>query len=65
MKARRDGPILYWSKRGDTACDAHAPKADPKRWTLEGWRRADDSRRPLQCARCHNGASVKRLPRRK
>ena len=26
---------LYWSMRGEVACDNHAP-AEP-RWTLEGW----------------------------
>ena len=28
---------LYWSIRGEVACDEHAPAVDDPRWTVEGW----------------------------
>ena len=28
---------LYWSIRGEVACDEHAPLVDDPRWTVEGW----------------------------
>ena len=28
---------LYWSIRGEVACDEHAPVTDDPRWTMEGW----------------------------
>jgi hypothetical protein len=28
---------LYWSIRGEVACEAHAPDYDERRWTIEGW----------------------------
>ena len=28
---------LYWSIRGEVACDDHAPDVDNQRWTTEGW----------------------------
>jgi hypothetical protein len=28
---------LYWSIRGEVACEAHAPDYDDPRWTIEGW----------------------------
>ena len=28
---------LYWSIRGEVACDEHAPRIDTPRWTIEGW----------------------------
>ena len=28
---------LYWSIRGEVACDEHAPAVDDPRWTIEGW----------------------------
>ena len=63
---KKAGSVLYWSKRGAIACDAHAPKTDLKRWVDEGWQRVDHSRRPLQCPHCNDdGASVIRTPRRK
>jgi hypothetical protein len=60
---KSDGQPLYWSRRGEIACEMHAPKSDLNRWTADGWRRVDRARRPLQCAQCHDGASVKRSPR--
>ena len=29
--------VLYWSIRGEVACEKHAPSADDSRWTVEGW----------------------------
>jgi hypothetical protein len=62
MKKAR--PVLYWSKHGAIACEAHAPRTDLKRWVEERWRLVDYARRPLQCPHCHNGASVIRTARR-
>jgi len=28
---------LFWSKRGDVACESHAPDAGSERWKAEGW----------------------------
>jgi hypothetical protein len=28
---------LYWSIRGEVACDDHAPAIDDPRWRVEGW----------------------------
>jgi hypothetical protein len=28
---------LYWSIRGEVACNDHAPTVDDPRWTVEGW----------------------------
>jgi hypothetical protein len=28
---------LYWSIRGEVACEAHAPATDDARWTIWGW----------------------------
>jgi len=28
---------LYWSIRGEVACDEHAPDVDDPAWTTEGW----------------------------
>ena len=28
---------LYWSIRGEVACETHAPDPDDPRWTREGW----------------------------
>jgi hypothetical protein len=28
---------LYWSIRGEVACDDHAPEVDDPRWITEGW----------------------------
>ena len=28
---------LYWSIRGEVACDEHAPRVDDPQWTFEGW----------------------------
>ena len=29
---------LYWSMRGEVACDDHAPSFDDPRWTVDGWK---------------------------
>jgi hypothetical protein len=33
----RSATGLYWSIRGEVACDDHAPAFDDPRWRLEGW----------------------------
>ena len=55
---------LYWSIRGEVACDDHAPHADELRWSTEGWEpipvssgRAHGLR--YQCQHCDtNGRAV-------
>jgi hypothetical protein len=48
---------LFWSLRGEIACQAHAPSRDDIRWIAESWRRLppsspifDGSR--YECERC-------------
>ena len=46
---------LFWSKKGEVACAAHAPAPDSDRWTTEGWRpilEADGRRVTYQCQHC-------------
>ena len=28
---------LYWSNRGEVACESHAPDPSDPRWSVEGW----------------------------
>ena len=28
---------LFWSKRGEVECGAHAPEVDSEQWQSEGW----------------------------
>ena len=38
MPQRPPSPTgLYWSIRGEVACDDHAPATDDPRWRTEGW----------------------------
>src|SRR5687768_2899504 len=50
------GVGLFWSKRGEVACQAHAPTFDAHRWQAEGWcaipEAARRQRLPYQCPRC-------------
>jgi hypothetical protein len=48
---------LYWSIRGEVACDEHAPATDDPRWTSEGWTpiplsSADVKGMRYQCQHC-------------
>lgn len=46
---------LFWSRRGEVACSAHAPALDSARWSGEGWREITDGdlgRTPYQCQHC-------------
>ncbi len=46
---------LYWSRKGEVACEAHAPDAATDRWRAEGWRaiRPNEARRGrYQCQHC-------------
>jgi hypothetical protein len=72
--ARRRGdsratlPTLFWSRRGEVACAAHAPDASSERWHAEGWGavREPGSRRRLayQCSHCAvNGRPHRRVGR--
>jgi hypothetical protein len=53
---------LYWSKRGEVACDQHAPDTNDPRWTNEKWKplvHPHRNRGPhYQCVHCH-GSSIK------
>ena len=42
---------LYWSIRGEVACDDHAPKVDDPRWTVEGWTAVPSSSGQMQGSR--------------
>jgi len=52
---------LYWSSRGEVACETHAPDPVGPRWFVEGWQvmpvRAQGSRRPrYRCQHCADAA---------
>jgi CheY-like chemotaxis protein len=46
--------LLFWSRKGEVACGAHAPAADSARWASEGWQPVPEVRRPIryQCQFC-------------
>lgn len=50
---------LYWSRRGEVACDGHAPDPDSERWRVEGWQPVPDDRSRstvrYQCQHCSDG----------
>jgi CheY-like chemotaxis protein len=51
--------LLFWSKRGEVACDRHVPAERSERWNSEGWQRvpAVDGRRiTYQCQHCDRRA---------
>jgi DNA-directed RNA polymerase subunit M/transcription elongation factor TFIIS len=58
----RDRVQLYWSRRGEVACEAHAPIGNHLRWTSERWRPVDqrEHRLRLQCQTCHAGSPIQR-----
>jgi CheY-like chemotaxis protein len=45
---------LFWSRRGEVACAAHAPAADSSRWQEERWSPVDGARTRVtyQCQHC-------------
>ena len=46
---------LFWSKRGEVACQEHAPDSASDRWTVEGWRPivpSDLGRITYRCQHC-------------
>jgi hypothetical protein len=55
---------LFWSKRGEVACSAHAPLSQPERWQAEGWCAIPQpaTRRGLayQCPRCSADGRTRR-----
>lgn len=58
--------ILFWSRRGEVACDVHAPDRSSKRWGDEGWAelppRALIGRVTYQCQHCEGGP-IRHVPR--
>jgi hypothetical protein len=61
-----DPNALYWSRRGEIACAAHAPLDDGARWDADRWttiaERPGSSRMRYQCSMCHGGP-VRHVPR--
>ena len=55
-------PALFWSRRGEVACAAHAPADGSPRWTTEAWAPVSARRRRLtyQCEHCHDSPFVKK-----
>ena len=46
---------LFWSRKGEITCEAHAPSRDSSRWTDEGWQAIPDvagRRVKYQCQIC-------------
>jgi hypothetical protein len=51
--------LLLWSKRGEIACEGHAPAADSDRWTAEAWQplpHLEGRRITYQCQHCDKRA---------
>ena len=67
MSRRTITPRLYWSNRGEVACETHAPDPRESRWFVEGWQlmpsRAQRSRKATyQCQHCGGaGAATKQF----
>ena len=55
---------LYWSTRGDVACDEHAPDVCDPRWNAETWKPlipVHPTKRPMYCCQdCNGGPLVHR-----
>ncbi len=50
------GEALYWSKRGEVACVAHAPKQGGPRWSRERWLPLQSIQHvEYQCQHCYGG----------
>jgi CheY-like chemotaxis protein len=57
---------LFWSKRGEIACERHAPAEQSTRWVNEGWQqlpRLEGRRITYQCQHCAKRA-ILRIRRR-
>src|SRR5688572_18089703 len=57
--------VLFWSRRGEIACQVHAPDRQSQNWTIDGWREIPaeaDGRRGLkyQCPRCAPNGRMRR-----
>jgi CheY-like chemotaxis protein len=54
-----EGHALFWSRRGDVACETHAPVAGSGRWRDEGWAvipsGATRNRVEYRCQYCDGG----------
>jgi CheY-like chemotaxis protein len=51
--------LLLWSKRGEIACEQHAPAEQSDRWVSEGWQRLrelEGRRITYQCQHCDKRA---------
>ena len=61
-----DRPVLYWSARGEVACQDHTPADQSSRWVAERWaiisEAALDRRRTgYQCQHCSaSGTALRR-----
>ena len=58
---------LFWSKRGEIACERHAPAAQSARWVGEGWQvlpRLEGRRITYQCQHCGERAILHTRRRR-
>jgi len=55
MPMPRPITFLFWSKRGDVACAAHAPDVADPRWKAEQWKplRIARPNHLYQCQYCH------------
>jgi CheY-like chemotaxis protein len=54
-----DQKALLWSKRGETACERHAPAPNSERWNAEGWQllpELEGRRITYQCQHCDKRA---------
>lgn len=57
--------LLYWSKRGEIGCRAHAPSPGSDRWRDEGWQPMPDfgvRMARYQCQHCE-GLPIRSFPR--
>jgi hypothetical protein len=56
---------LFWSKRGEVACERHAPEKDAERWRDEQWTLLRPLRQRLtyQCQHCNGDVPISRRRR--
>ena len=56
--------VLFWSKRGEVACELHAPPQDSEQWGREHWTHVTTHRRlRYQCQHCHEDVPIARRHR--
>jgi CheY-like chemotaxis protein len=57
--------LLFWSRKGEIACPAHAPSQRSDRWDIEGWQPMPDfgvRMARYQCQHC-DGVPLRAFPR--